>query len=218
MGHTSRRYTNIRGTPRRFSANYLFGEANICLEFSIVWAWLQICKWSFHSCANFDANVMYSLRFSSLWTGLWSRGELGKGKDENIWNRRSTAPLSRLSLPFPCYFFPQTESLFRGYDFLKFNFLHFTAQVRLFSYNKGNLKFSDWKAWWRKILIFDNSTSRQLENPTCRHLELHISTSRHLEISITWNSWLEKWASRHLAWPVGNSRRICMESSEKIGA
>ena len=179
--------------------------------------WLKIPKWSFHSCANFDANVMYSLRFSSLWTVLWSSGEIGKGKGENIWNRRSTAPLPPFS-SFSLLFFPQTESLFTGYDFLKFNFLHFTAQVRLFSYKKGNLKFSDWKVWWRKILIFDNSTSRQLEDPTCRHLELHIWTSRHLEISITWNSWLEKWASRHLAWPVGNFRRICMESSEKIGA
>ena len=217
MGHTSRRYTNIRVTPRRFSANYLFGEANICLEFSIAWGWLQIPKWSFHSCANFDANVMYSLRFSSLWTVLWSSGEIGKGKGENIWNRRSTAPLPPFS-SFSLLFFPQTESLFTGYDFLKFNFLHFTAQVRLFSYKKGNLKFSDWKVWWRKILIFDNSTSRQLEDPTCRHLEVHIWTSRHLEISITWNSWLEKWTSRQLAWLVGNFRRICMESSEKIGA
>ena len=176
-----------------------------------------VCKWSFHSCANFGANVMYSLRFSSLWTVLWSSGEIGKGKSENIWNRRSTAPLPPFS-SFSLLFFPQTESLFTGYDFLKFNFLHFTAQGRLFSYKKGNLKFSDWKVWWRKILILDNSTSRQLEDPTCRHLELHIWTSRHLEISITWNSWLEKWASRHLAWPVGNFRRICMESSEKIGA
>ena len=145
-----------------------------------------------------------------------------RGTRERERRKHLEPPFHGTSLPpfssFSLLFFPQTESLFTGYDFLKFNFLHFTAQVRLFSYKKGNLKFSDWKVWWRKILIFDNSTSRQLEDPTCRHLELHIWTSRHLEISITWNSWLQKWASRHLAWPVGNFRRICMESSEKIGA
>ena len=44
----------------------------------------------------------------SLSTGLWSSGELGRGKSEK-------ASLPPLSLPFPCYFFPQTESLFTGY-------------------------------------------------------------------------------------------------------
>ena len=34
------------------------------------------------------------------------------------------------------------------YDFLKFNSLHFIAQVRLFFVQKGNLKFSDSKMWW----------------------------------------------------------------------
>ena len=47
--------------------------------------------------------------FSSLWTGLWSSGEL--------------APPS---LPFPCYFFPQTESLFTGYFFSGFRAISIT--------------------------------------------------------------------------------------------
>ena len=42
--------------------------------------------------------------FSSLWTGLRSSGELGRGKSE----KASLPP----SLPFPCYFFPQTAIVF----------------------------------------------------------------------------------------------------------
>ena len=32
------------------------------------------------------------------------------------------------------------------YDFLKFNFSHFTPQIRLFFVEKGNLQFSDSKS------------------------------------------------------------------------
>ena len=126
----------------------------------------------------------------------------------------SLPPFCSLSL----LFFPKQRACSPATIFWSLIFHISLPRLGYFLTEKGNLNFSDWKVWWRKILIFDNSTSRQLENPTCRHLELHISTSRHLEISITWNSWLEKWTSRQLAWPVGNFRRICMESSAKIGA
>ena len=51
-----------------------------------------------------------------------------------------------------------------------------------FSYKKGNLKFSDWKVWWRKILIFDNSTSRHRDNWTTQHVDILNFTSRQLDI------------------------------------
>ena len=58
MGHTSRLYTSIRGTQRQFSAKYLFGEANIYLEFSIAWGWLKIFNWSFPSCTILYAYLL----------------------------------------------------------------------------------------------------------------------------------------------------------------
>ena len=33
---------------------------------------------------------------------------------------------------------------------MKLNFSHFTAQVRLLFYEKGNLKVGDSKLWWRE--------------------------------------------------------------------
>ena len=36
------------------------------------------------------------------------------------------------------------------YDFLKFNFPHFTPHARLIFVEKRNLKFSDSKMWWRE--------------------------------------------------------------------
>ena len=62
----------------------------------------------------------------------------------------------------------------------------------------------------------DISASGQLDNPTCRHLELHISTTRHLEISMTWNSWLEKWTSRQLPWTLGGSVERRNVTSQKL--
>ena len=62
----------------------------------------------------------------------------------------------------------------------------------------------------------DISASGQLDNPTCRHLELHISTTRRLEISMTWNSWLEKWTSRQLPWTLGGSVERRNVTSQKL--
>ena len=56
----------------------------------------------------------------SLWTGLWSSGELGRGKS--------------LSLPFPCYFFPPTESIFTGWSKSVWTFDHCRAHSLTFGY------------------------------------------------------------------------------------
>ena len=49
--------------------------------------------------------------------GLWSSGKLGRGKSEKALSSTPPPPFP----PFPCYFFPQTESLFTGYGCLKIN-------------------------------------------------------------------------------------------------
>ena len=52
------------------------------------------------------ARILYTLLPGSLWTGLWSNGELGRGK---------TPPFSPSFPSLSLLFFPQTESLFTGY-------------------------------------------------------------------------------------------------------
>ena len=67
---------------------------------------------------NFPARVF------SLWTGLWSSGELGRGK----------------SLPFPCYFFPQTAI--------------FSPKQRACSQARGFFALPVWGAYiWRGLYM-----------------------------------------------------------------
>ena len=53
-----------------------------------------------------------------------------------------------MTVPF-MYSFRSTSNQI-PYDFLKFNFSHFSPQVRLFFLEKGNLKFSDSKMRWKE--------------------------------------------------------------------
>ena len=56
---------DIRGTKRLFSILSVW-RSKYCLEFSITWGTLKISRWSFHSCAIFEAYLINSLRFSEV--------------------------------------------------------------------------------------------------------------------------------------------------------
>ena len=62
--------------------------------------------------STWPANIKLQHSTFSLWTGLWSSGEL---------NSLSTGSLP-LSLPFPCYFFPQKKNREPVHRLSTFNF------------------------------------------------------------------------------------------------